>query len=66
MCVHRLVDLGGRELAVHYLHGVARALHRQKGLLVDVGGLNGVHLLFDRSDVVQCLLEVVLLDLLAP
>ena len=63
--IHRLVDLGGRELAVYGLHGITRALHGDEGLLVDICRLDRVHLLFDGPDVVQRLLEVVFVDLLA-
>jgi hypothetical protein len=50
---------------VYGLHGLACPLHRLEGLLVDVGRLDGVHLLLNCRDVVQRLLEVVLVDLLA-
>lgn len=48
------------------LHGLACPLHRQEGLLVDIRRLDRVHLLLDGPDVVQRLLEVMLVDLLAP
>lgn len=47
------------------LHGLARPLHCQERLLVDVCRLDRVHLLLDGADVVQRLLEVVFVDLLA-
>jgi uncharacterized protein YbaR (Trm112 family) len=50
---------------MYLLHGLACPLHRHEGLLVDIRRLNGVHLLLDRRNVVQRLLEVVLVDLLA-
>ena len=51
---------------MYLLHGLAGPLHRHERLLVDVRRLDRVHLLLDGADVAQRLLEVVLVELLAP
>ena len=63
---HRLVDLLRRQLAVDLLHGIARALHGGERLTVDIGGLDGVYLLLECSDLRVRLLQAVLVNLLAP
>lgn len=45
LCIHCLVHLLGRELAVYLLHRVAGLLHSQECFLVDVGRLDGIYLL---------------------
>lgn len=45
LCIHCLVHLLGRELAMYLLHRVAGLFHRQECLLVDVGRLDGIYLL---------------------
>lgn len=62
--VHGLIHLVGRELAVYLLHGLAGLLHRQQRLLVDIGRLDRVYLLLQRSDLGLGLLEAVLMRLL--
>ena len=46
-------------------HGFAGILHGDEGLLVDVGGFDGVDLLFEHGDLAGGLLEGVLMLLLA-
>lgn len=64
-CIHCLVHLLGRELAMYVLHRLAGLLHRQERLLVDVGRLDGIYLLLQRSDLRLSLLEAVFVLLLA-
>ena len=63
--VHCLVHRLDVEALVDLAHGFAGVLHRFQGLLVDVGGLDGVDLLLDLGDLRRCLFEAALVDFLA-
>lgn len=63
-CVHGLVHLIHRKLAVDLLHSLAGLLHGGQRLAVDVGRLDSVDLLLQRPYLGRRLLQVVLVSLL--
>lgn len=62
--IHRGVHILHCHLAVDRLHGGTSVLHGGEGLLVDVGGLDGVDLLLEHGYLVARLLEGLLVLLL--
>lgn len=47
------------------LHGLAGPLHGQECFLVDIRRFDRINLLLDRRNVVKCLFQIVLVNLLA-
>jgi hypothetical protein len=63
--VHDVVDFVDCEGAVDVFHGFAGVLHGEEGLLVDVGGFDGVDLVLQHGDLRGGLFEGVLVCLFA-